>query len=148
MQKQDEVRTGGDLAEVLRERGLKVTPQRTAVYQAVRNLTSHPSADEVYHKIVESFPNISFDTVNRTLLTFAEIGLIEIIETQEGVRRFDTQTHVHHHILCNTCGRIIDIENSAFNGLSVPEELKINYRVLKLRVSLVGTCPECQLKSG
>ena len=137
-----------DLDTELRTKGLKVTPQRSAVFDAIRDLRTHPSADEVYHVVAKMYPNISFDTVNRTLLTFAEIGLIEIIETHEGVRRFDTRTHVHHHIHCIKCGRIIDIENSAFDGLSVPDELKRNYRVSKLRVSLVGTCPECQLKTG
>lgn len=148
MQVRDGVGVYKDLDEVLRNRGLKVTPQRTAVFAAVRELTSHPSADEVYHEVVDRYPNISFDTVNRTLLTFAEIGLIEIIETPEGVRRFDTRLHPHHHIHCILCGGIIDFENPDFDDLSVPNDLKSRYRISKLRVSLQGICTECQTQTG
>jgi len=144
MQVRDTDRVYGELAKILRERGLKVTPQRIAVFAILRGLTSHPSADEVYHTVVDGYPNISFDTVNRTLRTFAEIGLLEIIETPEGVRRFDTQVHPHHHIHCIHCGRIIDFENPDFDDLSVPDDLTARYRISKLRVSLQGTCPECQ----
>jgi Fur family peroxide stress response transcriptional regulator len=145
MQIRDDGREYDELAQVLRGQGLKVTPQRIAVFAAVRGLTSHPSADEVYHAVVERYPNISFDTVNRTLLTFAGIGLIEIIESPEGVRRFDTQLHLHHHIHCIRCGRIIDFDNPEFDDLPIPTNIEARYRISKLRVSLQGTCPECQM---
>ncbi|MFW5769552.1 MAG: Fur family transcriptional regulator [Spirochaetota bacterium] len=148
MQIRDDARAQDTLADILRERDLKVTPQRIAVFAALHGLTTHPSADEVYHTVVEEYPNISFDTVNRTLRTFAEIGLLEIIETPEGVRRYDTQLQPHHHIHCIHCGRIIDFENPDFDTLSVPDDLANRYRISKLRVSLQGMCPECQTKTG
>lgn len=144
MQTQSEVPGFQEPAETLRSFGLKVTPQRTAVFEAISGLTTHPSAEEVYRRVSERYPNISFDTVNRTLLTFADISLVEIIDTPEGIRRFDTQTRPHHHLYCTGCGQIIDFDSAEYDRLTIPEEMKRKYLASRLRVSLRGICPECR----
>ena len=72
-----------------RENGLKITPQRCAIYKEIYGADNHPSAEEVYQSIHVEHPNISYDTVNRTLLTFADVGLVDIVKGQKGPRRFD-----------------------------------------------------------
>ncbi len=65
------------LAEFLnkcKRAGLKITPQRIAIYKEVLESGNHPSAEDIYRKVKEFHPGISFDTVNRTLLTFADMG--------------------------------------------------------------------------
>ncbi len=132
--------------KICKERGLKITPQRTAVYEAIADLKTHPSADEVYQRVRSRFPHVSFDTVNRTLLTFTEIGLIDIIESSSGVRRFDPQITPHHHLQCIECGKIIDFTNPGYDSLPVPRELQETFQVFKTRVFLTGICSECQEK--
>src|SRR4030066_395339 len=63
-----------------KKHGLRITPQRTAIYQELLKAKDHPSADIIYKRIVGKIPNISFDTVNRTLLTFSKIGIANIVE--------------------------------------------------------------------
>ena len=72
-----------------RQAGLKVTPQRTAVYQELLRTQEHPSAELLHRKLRKKFPSISLDTVNRTLLTLNEIGVAHIVEGSGDVKRYD-----------------------------------------------------------
>lgn len=133
-----------EFVRISREKGLKVTPQRTAVYEAVADLDTHPPAEEVYRIVKKKLPNISFDTVNRTLLTFAEHGIIEILESVSGVRRFDPKLEQHHHLQCVRCGKVIDFEYQEYNDLPVPERVRQDFTVVKTRVCLTGICRHCE----
>jgi len=83
-----------------REAGLKVTPQRMAVYKVLIESKQHPSAEMVCRKVREVIPNISLDTVNRTLLTLARIGAASIVEGSGDVKRFDGCLETHQHFKC------------------------------------------------
>ncbi len=124
--------------------GLKITPQRITIYREVLNSFDHPSAEAIYRKIKEAHPNISFDTVNRTLLTFAEMGFLQIVEGSGDVRRFDPNAEPHHHLRCKQCGAIIDFYYKKYNQLDIPEEIKEKFSVNRIRVVLEGICHRCQ----
>lgn len=126
-----------------KEHGLKLTPQRIAIYKEIAKSKDHPTADLIYHKIKKYHPYISFDTVNRTLLTFADIGLIEIVEGSGDGRRFDSNIDYHHHFRCKSCGAIIDFFSSKYESLEVPEAIKEKFKVDKVRVVIEGICDIC-----
>ena len=126
--------------------GLKITPQRCAVYRIVSQSKDHPTADQVFHNVKTEFPNISYDTVNRTLLTFAEIGLVDVVQTQGGPRRFDPVKDEHHHFLCIKCGEIIDFYSDDYDDLKIPENIQKKFNVYNKRVVLSGLCRKCQNK--
>ncbi|ARM31697.1 Fur family transcriptional regulator [Prosthecochloris sp. HL-130-GSB] len=132
-----------------REHGLKVTPQRLAIYKALLRLQVHPSADAVYKIVAADNPTISFDTVNRTLLTFSDIGVVETVESHSGVRRYETDLAPHHHLHCVKCGEIIDFCDTGLDAVEVPDRIARQYRVLGKRVVIRGICPKCaQLMAG
>jgi len=79
------------------EKGMKVTPQRLAVYKVLLKSKAHPSAEMVFRKIRKNMPNISLDTVNRTLLTLADIGKINIVEASGEPNRIEAQLKNHQH---------------------------------------------------
>ena len=126
--------------------GLKITPQRCAVYKKLMQSNDHPTAEQMYQYVKKDFPNISFDTVNRTLLTFAEIGLVEVVQTKGASRRFDAILDSHHHFNCVNCGKIIDFDHEEFDSLKVPEHLQNECTVFAKRVVLTGLCRECRKK--
>lgn len=132
--------------EQCRQHGLKVTPQRIAIYKLLIDSTDHPSADWVYRKITDTCPTISFDTVNRTLLTFAEIGVIEIVESYSLSRRFDSQTGNHHHRHCIRCGSITDFRDSSIDDIRLPEQIGDQFTVTGKRMVIRGICAECAEK--
>ncbi len=123
--------------------GLKVTPQRLAIYRKLLASSEHPSADAVYKKIVQKYPTMSFDTVNRTLLTFADIGVIDTVESHSGAKRYDTDIAPHHHLHCIRCGAIIDFCDSDLDAIAIPERIIRNFTVLGKRVIIRGICPQC-----
>jgi len=89
-----------DFKAKCRQTGLRITPQRLAVYQELVKSREHPSADMLYRKVRKILPNISLDTVNRTLLTLAEIGAAFIVEGSGDVKRFDGRLDNHQHFMC------------------------------------------------
>ena len=123
---------------------LKVTPQRTAIFNILAEDENHPSTDEIFKKVQMKFPNISFDTVNRTLLTFAEIGLIDLAEGHGTPRRFDTNLQPHHHFFCVRCGQVTDFECNACDDLKIPEKIRAKFLINSQRVVLKGLCDTCR----
>jgi Fur family peroxide stress response transcriptional regulator len=127
--------------------GLKITPQRCAVYKELVQSKSHPTADEMYQIVKNDFPNISYDTVNRALLTFAEIGLVDVIKSKEGPRRFDAILDCHHHFHCVGCGKIIDFQNEIYDNFGIPDDMQNEFTVFSKRVVLSGMCKKCGKKN-
>jgi Fur family peroxide stress response transcriptional regulator len=123
-----------------REHGLRVTPQRQAIHDLLAGSREHPSADEVFHRVREHYPHISYDTVNRTLLTFARIGLVNMVESPGGPRRFDPDIDRHHHFHCRQCGRIVDFHNKDYDRLEIPGQINEKFTVLDKKVILTGLC--------
>ncbi|NTU97655.1 MAG: transcriptional repressor [Chlorobiaceae bacterium] len=134
--------------ERCRKNGLKITPQRLAIFRELLKMQIHPSADMVHKSIAEEYPTISFDTVNRTLLTFAEIGVIETVESHSGVRRFETDTAPHHHLHCVVCGQIIDFCDPELDEIRVPDQVREGFTVLGTRVVIRGICRKCAGVAG
>jgi len=97
-----------DYRTELRKRGLRVTPQRLAVYEAVDMLHDHPTAEEVSQFIRKKHPDIATGTVYKTLDTLVEKDLIKRVKTDSGLLRYDAVKDTHHHIYCTHCDRIED----------------------------------------
>jgi Fur family peroxide stress response transcriptional regulator len=134
--------------ETCRRHRLKITPQRVGIYRVLVQSKRHPSADLVFRAVKKEFPNISFDTVNRTLSTFAEIGVVDVVETFGGPKRFDPDTTDHHHLHCMACGRIIDFEYAGYARLEVPNGIASTFKVISRRVILKGLCDACSAKQA
>ncbi|MGB2808414.1 MAG: transcriptional repressor [Sedimentisphaerales bacterium] len=127
-----------------RKAGLKITPQRMAVYKVLIKSKQHPSAEIVFRKVREVLPNISLDTVNRTLLTLAEIGAALIVEGSGDVKRFDGKLETHQHFKCVKCKRIFDFHYKPFDNIPVPKNISRKFTVLKKTVYLEGICDLCR----
>jgi len=129
-----------------KKHGLKITPQRTAIYQELLKAKDHPSADIIYKRLIKRVPNISFDTVNRTLLTFSRIGIANIVEGYGQPKRYDPYVDTHHHCRCIYCNTIIDFQNKAYDKLTVPQDIKKQFTVFNKKVVLEGICDRCRKK--
>ncbi len=128
------------------EHGLKVTPQRVRIYEELTKAIDHPSADVLYKRVRKSLPNISFDTVYRTLLSFTEIGIVSLVEGYGEQKRFEPNGHQHHHFRCIKCHTIYDFENAAYDNIIIPEVVQKQGVVINKRVVLEGVCSKCKGK--
>jgi Fur family peroxide stress response transcriptional regulator len=129
---------------ICREHGLSITPQRVAIYKELLSSLEHPSAIMIYKKVSEYYPNISLDTVNRTLLTFHKIGLAKAVGGTGDPKRFDPNLEPHHHFRCVSCGEIIDFRDEFYDALEIPAEIKEKFVVLEKKVHLEGFCDQCR----
>jgi Fur family peroxide stress response transcriptional regulator len=127
-----------------REIGLKITPQRVAIYRELLETNEHPSAEILYRKVKRLLPNISLDTVSRTLLTLAEIGAVFVVEGSGDPKRFDGGLQNHQHFKCVKCKRIIDFHHKPFDNVKLPAEISKKFTVLRRTVYLEGLCNLCR----
>jgi Fur family peroxide stress response transcriptional regulator len=130
-----------------RKHGLKITPQRAIIYEELQKAKDHPTADDIYRRVVRKIPNISFDTVNRTLLIFSKIGLTNVVEGYGQAKRYDPDMEIHHHFRCIQCGSIIDFHHKKYDNMTVPEEINEQCTVISQKVVLEGLCSQCR-KAG
>jgi Fur family iron response transcriptional regulator len=99
----------GHEATLLQDRGITPSAQRVAVARYVLHAESHPSADEVWTRVRESFPHISRATVYNTLNLFVSKGLLRQFVLTEGRVVFDPKVEDHHHFIDEDSGRIHDV---------------------------------------
>ena len=131
-----------------RSKGLKITPQRIAVYKALLETNEHPSAEMVFNKIRKNYPNISLDTVSRTLLTLSEIGFAFILEGSGDPKRFDANMENHHHFRCVKCRRIFNVYYKPLDNIEVPPEISKKFKIIRKTVHFDGICDLCRKKTG
>ena len=93
----------------LRAAGLKVTPQRMAIVHEVAGDESHPSAHELFERLRQMMPTMSFATVYNTLSALCDAGLGGQLSLAPGSARFDPNTQPHDHVVCDVCGSVRDI---------------------------------------
>jgi Fur family peroxide stress response transcriptional regulator len=99
---------GTRIAEKLKSKGLKVTPQRVAVLEAVNWLDNHPTADQIITYIKRTHPNIATGTVYKVLDVLVENNLVKKVKTDRDIMRYDGMMENHHHIYCAESERIAD----------------------------------------
>ena len=99
------------------EKGLRITPQRLAIFEAVLKLYNHPTADDIAAFIKRDFPNVATGTVYKVLDSLVENGLIKKVKTEKDVMRYDAILENHHHLYCAESDRIADYYNEEINEL-------------------------------
>ena len=132
-----------ELTEVFRARGLKVTPQRQAVFRALHRNQVHPSAEAVYAEVAHDMPTISLRTVYQTLGDLAEMGEILQLELGTGAARFDPNIDPHHHLVCERCGLVRDVvvEQAEIRPTVTPENE--GFRIIGTEIVFRGLCADC-----
>jgi Fe2+ or Zn2+ uptake regulation protein len=132
------------LLAVIRQNGLKVTPQRRTILELLIRDDSHPTVDEIYQRVLAAMPNVSRTTIYNTLRELVALGaLTEVHDLSRDGLRYDTNAGTHHHLFCTRCHALIDIDRD-FEGLSLSPEEASGYQVMKHQVTFYGICPDCQ----
>lgn len=133
-----------EIAAIFKEKKIKSTPQRIAIYDVLIHTKSHPTVEEIYNVIRPSYPSISLATVYKTLESFKESGLVQELNIGENKSRYDANTLAHTHILCMDCGKVFDIEPDPVGCLytSLPDTL--DFDVISQQVYFFGLCKSCK----
>ncbi len=121
----------------------RMTHQRRVILQELRNVQSHPTADDIYIMVRKTMPRISLGTVYRNLEILSEIGLIKKLVGCGSQRRFDGDIENHYHIRCVKCGKIDDLPEEIVTRMEIDRDRIHGYSVLDHTIQFNGVCSEC-----
>jgi Fur family transcriptional regulator, stress-responsive regulator len=133
-----------DPADLLRERGYRVTAQRLAVLRAVSS-TSHVTADTVAETVRAEIGFISLQAVYDVLGVLVDVGLIRRIQPAGSPARFEARvSDNHHHVICRQCGRTADVDCAIGSAPCLTAADDSGYQIDEAEVIYWGRCPQCQ----
>ena len=125
----------------LRDKGLRVTPQRLAIYEAIVKLSNHPTAENIIEYIKTNHPNIAVGTVYKVLDSLTENNLLTKVKTEKDIMRYDAVLSNHHHLYCVETDRIEDYEDEELNKLIgdyfIKNKIK-NFNVQEIKLQITG----------
>lgn len=140
-----------DFKERLKQMGCKLTMQRRSVLDVlIEHSNAHLSTEEIYDKVKAKFPEIGLATVYRTVQLFEEMGIIDRLNFDDGCSRFELASedtvHHHHHLICQECNKVFEVENDLLDDIEKEIESKYNFKIHDHNVMFYGICKECSAK--
>lgn len=126
-----------------RARGLRVTNQRREIFCAVAASREHPSAETVFLQVRKTLPNVSLDTVYRTLSSLEQMDLLTRVGAASK-ERFDGDMRPHAHFVCTECGAVYDIFPPQYAVPAAPQEARAFGDVRRVNVQFKGICKRCR----
>ncbi len=137
------MKTVDELTDLFRDQGLRVTPQRQAIFRLLQGNGAHPTVEALYESARGDMPTISLKTVYQTVHDLESMGQVELIHLGTGSVRVDPNVeHAHHHLVCTVCGRVRDVLVDVSN-LNVPAQERRGFTVSDVEVSFRGVCDDC-----
>lgn len=136
-----------NIPEMLRSKGLKVTPQRIAILSMLMNTKSHPTAEAIFKALEPTNPTMSLATVYKTLDSFTAAGIIQQLSIDGESLHYDYITEFHPHIICSHCGSVRDVDIDFSAELdSITNKIKSNsaYDIDKEQLFFYGLCENCR----
>ena len=121
----------------------RMTKQRAVILEALRSVSSHPTADEIYGMVRKKLPRISLGTVYRNLDLLTASGEIRRLDKAGVQKRFDGDLSPHHHVRCINCGRVGDV-HLHLDVPSAPEDAVPGFTIHNIEMEFVGLCHQCR----
>lgn len=134
----------GDVATLLRAKGVSVTAQRLAIMRVVE-ANPHATAEQVLPLVVAEIGSISRQAVYDTLNTLSDLGLLRRIQPMGSPARYETRTNDnHHHVICRACGKAADVDCAIGSRPCLTANDAHGFVIDEAEVIYWGLCPSCQ----
>jgi Fur family transcriptional regulator, peroxide stress response regulator len=131
-----------EIVQILKSKGLRVTPQRFAVYANLLAREDHPTVEQILAELNKDAPTSSQATIYAAIQALREVGLVREVLLEEGIRRYDANISQHHHFRCTCCGAIEDISWNAFGSIDL-NKLRPGLKPQRYEVTVQGICERC-----
>ena len=133
------------LEAACRAHGLPVTVQRRRIFAALAGRTDHPTPDQVYAAVKGTLPGVSRTTVYRVLDTLVELGVAAKACSPGVASRVDPRTSRHHHLVCQRCDRLFDVDEGAVTHRIRPPDVRgQGFAIQGYSIYFTGLCANCQ----
>ena len=125
---------------------LRKSRQRDTIYDVLVHDKTHPTAEVIYSHVREIIPDISLGTVYRNLNVLVENGYIRKLNIDGVTVRYDGNVTPHHHMVCTSCGKIVDIHipHGAFDELVKDIEQEDQVHLTHVDLLFQGICNDCK----
>ncbi|MGE3288146.1 MAG: Fur family transcriptional regulator [Pseudonocardia sp.] len=131
------------LRRTLHERGLRMTPQRQLVLDAVRAL-GHATPEQICARVQESAPAVNITTIYRTLDLMDRIGLVRHTHLGHGAPNYSAEEHQHVHLVCHRCGTVVEAPTDLMDDLAARLMRESGFALDASHVALSGECAACR----
>jgi Fur family ferric uptake transcriptional regulator len=131
------------LSNFLSRRGLKQTRQREAILEAFLEAGGHLTSEDLYERVRPEHPEIGAATVYRALKLFCEAGIAHPNHFRAGVTLYEHRAGHHDHLICVSCGEIVEFKSSRVEQTQLEIADEHGYRLTNHRHDLYGYCPKC-----
>ena len=132
------------LVKELRARGMRVTPQRAIIFEAIEKLEGHITAEDIFQAVQQANPYISLATVYRTLELLQELRLISQTNFGRSQTYFALKDHgPHHHLVCIECGAIEEFEDDLLEPLRTSLKMQFGFQANAEHLCIFGLCKSC-----
>jgi Fur family ferric uptake transcriptional regulator len=133
-----------ELLAQLKKQGYRLTPQRLMILEQVEAAEHHISAEEIFQRIRERYPNLNISTVYRTLELLKGLGLVTETDMGDGRVRFHSigKGH-HHHLVCSNCGQVTDVKEEELTPLNDLLSKRYGFRADLHHLAIFGRCKKC-----
>jgi Fur family ferric uptake transcriptional regulator len=124
--------------------GGRPTRQRRAVATVLESCDDFRSAQDIHDLLRRNGENVGLSTVYRTLQALADADAVDMLRTEDGeaVYRRCSTTH-HHHLVCRTCGRTVEVEGPTVERWSSTVAREHGFTDVSHTLEIFGTCPSC-----
>lgn len=129
--------------QTLRERGVRVTPQRVGVWRLLAGSGEHFTPEEIWERTRGDLPGMELSTVYRVLEALRRVGLVVESRLPEGARVFEAGSSLHPHLVCERCGGVIHPGPETAKPLSRLVGDLGGFRAREVHVVAVGLCAGC-----
>jgi Fur family transcriptional regulator, ferric uptake regulator len=131
-------------------RGLKATRQRDVIVDAFFSTEGHLSVDQLLEKAKERDPSIGAATVYRTMKILTDAGLASARHFEGGQTKYEAalDRHHHDHLICTSCGNIVEFENERIEELQDRVALEHGFLVTRHKLELYGLCKDCRAREA
>lgn len=124
------------------EKKARHTKQLEVIWEAIKDDTSHPTADQIYEKVRKRVPNISLGTVYRNLQKLVADEKLRVLMLGRS-QHFDPLTQRHQHFICETCNRVYDVFVERHNEIQPAKLPHAGFKVTSHQLAFYGTCKDC-----
>jgi Fur family peroxide stress response transcriptional regulator len=130
----------------IKERQLRITPQRIAILKILAGGNEHPTVERIYEQVKMDFPTTSLATVYKTVTLLKELNEVVQLGFPEGSSRYDGNPYPHPHVICLKCKKIVDSNLSGLADMTDQLKKETGFKIINHRLDFFGICPSCQKK--
>jgi Fur family transcriptional regulator, stress-responsive regulator len=136
------------LVSQLRERGMRVTPQRIVIHRELCGHSQHMTAEQVLARVSDVLPGTSLPTVYSTLELLEALGVVRRVGTGNGAVVFDSRVEPHAHTVCRRCGAMADLEGTAAPEDALSRAGATGFVPDHAQLVVWGLCSACAAERG